>query len=350
MRSPLSSTRRAALALAAAVAFVAPAATGLPCSPAAGAETRYPGSFAVSDDAGRQGGSPGKDALHRLQIVANLQAAPPDRPVVLLLGGSSARECTVDDRVWAAEIEALGGPPVIAYNFGCRHDTYALDREIARLLPEDMPAIVYIGINIGRFANAPASPKVQLPGPLIPPPAYAQHVYSIDKRVQSAATKRSYVDYWRKVRWPRFRARYQYNIGVLESVVRECLARGLRPVLVDLPRDLAIIGRSLDEPVATYKAGCKRISTKYRIPWLTFVRSAGLKSGDFFDLFHLVEPGRVKYQRLLSQKTVHLLEKYGLDTPQPTPTPTPTSTRRRSLASRPARRRDRDDRAHTAQP
>jgi hypothetical protein len=66
------------------------------------------------------------------------------------------------------------------------------------------------------------------------------------------------------------------------------------------------------------------------------VKAAGLKDGDFFDLFHLVEPGRVKYQRLLSQKTARLLDAYGLDRPQPTPTPTPTPTPSETATTSPA--------------
>jgi hypothetical protein len=149
-------------------------------------------------------------------------------------------------------------------------------------------------------------------------------VYSVEKKVQTPATKRFYVDYWLERRWPEFKSRYAYNLGLLESVIQACVARGLHPVLVDLPRDLAIIGHAFDKPVATYKASCVRLSRKYGIPWLTFVRTADLKDSDFFDLFHLVEPGRVKYQRVLSQKTARLLDKYGLDQPQPTPSPTPS--------------------------
>ena len=251
-----------------------------------------------------------------LQIVANLRAETPAEPTVILLGGSSAREATIDDQDWAAEILDLGGPHVLAYNLGCKHDTFALDREVADLLPQDMPAIVYIGINIGRFCNAPSSPSIELPDPVIPPDFYSQHVYSADRRIQSASLKRYYVRYWLAKRRPEFNAHYRYNIEVLESVVQICQDRGLHPVLVDLPRDLPIIGHSFDAEVARYKAGCKQVAASTQIPWLTFVSAAGFVDRDFFDIFHLVEPGRSKYQYLLSQKTVRLLDKYGLEDPR----------------------------------
>ena len=318
--------RRAPLIIAAFAALAFLATAGAPVlSGQARAGAAYPKAFAASDDAAAtRAGELSIDRIHRLQIVANLRSETPAEPTVILLGGSSAREATIDDQDWAAQILEFGGPHVLAYNLGCKHDTFALDREVADLLPQDMPAIVYIGINIGRFCNAPSSPSVELPDPVIPPEVYSQHVYSADKRIQSASLKRYYVRYWLAKRRPEFDAHYRYNIGVLESVVQVCQDRGLYPALVDLPRDLPIIGHSFDAEVAKYKAGCKQVAAKHQIPWLTFVAAARFVDRDFFDIFHLVEPGRSKYQRLLSEKTVRLLDKYGLRDPAPTPTPTET--------------------------
>jgi hypothetical protein len=36
-------------------------------------------------------------------------------------------------------------------------------------------------------------------------------------------------------------------------------------------------------------------------------------SGDFYDLVHLVEPGRVKYQRRLCGQSADLLRQYGME-------------------------------------
>jgi len=38
-------------------------------------------------------------------------------------------------------------------------------------------------------------------------------------------------------------------------------------------------------------------------------------SSDFADLFHLVEPGRVKWQLRLSKTVVSLLARYGMESP-----------------------------------
>ncbi len=271
--------------------------------------------FRESDDVARRSESQGKDALHRLQIVANLRAETPASPVVILLGGSAARECTVDDASWATDIVRAGGPAVTVFNLGCRHDTFAEDLEIARLLPDGMPAIVFIGINLGRFANPRQTPTITLPEPRMPPPPYFQHIYSVTKRVQPRATKAYYLQYWLKARDPQFTARYGYNLTTLELVVEACLEHGLHPVLLDLPRDLDVIGHTLDGQVARVKAGCSMIAKAYGIPWVTPVKAAGLVDADYFDLWHLVEPGRVKYQARLAAKTASLLQRYGLDRP-----------------------------------
>ena len=50
----------------------------------------------------------GDDWAHAQQVVAALKAKPPKVPVVYLLGGSAARECTISDASWAAQVKRLG--------------------------------------------------------------------------------------------------------------------------------------------------------------------------------------------------------------------------------------------------
>ena len=113
-----------------------------PDASAAGATSANPGATPSA------GG--GNDWAHVLQVVANLKAQPPAVPFVCLLGGSAARESTIDDASWAAQVKDLGGPSVVAYNLGSRNRTLEQDVELIKALPET-PGIVYIGINVGRF-------------------------------------------------------------------------------------------------------------------------------------------------------------------------------------------------------
>jgi hypothetical protein len=253
----------------------------------------------------------GKDWQHSLQVVANLRRSRGRAPAVVLLGGSSARECTVSDTAWARQIRRRSGFDVTVYNLGSKHRTYSEDLEFVKLLPRGGDTLVYIGVNLGRFCLDVQPASVRLPRAETLPKHRHQHVYSSD-HIQNAFTKRSYVSYWMQHRYPEFAANYESELAVLERIIRVCKRRGLRVALVDLPRDLPTIGDAFAVPVGRYHAGCARLAAKYEVSWLTFCAACDFEDDDFFDIFHLVEPGRVKYQSVLSDKTIRLLKRYGM--------------------------------------
>ena len=248
------------------------------------------------------------DWRHTLQVVADLRADPPAEPLVVLLGGSTARECIVSDASWAAQVERLGGPGIVAYDLASSNRTFAQDVELVGKLPR-IPTVVFIGIGLGRFTPAPSDPIVRLPAPSPVPAGYDPHEYS-SASILSAAQKRGLVRYWLTYRYPLFTELYAYNRGVLRDLVVACQAKGFYPVLLDLPRDTAIIGHALDRPVARYHDSCEALAARRHIPFLHFVRGAQLVNRDFYDLWHLVEPGRAKWQPILSARTVSQLAKH----------------------------------------
>ena len=253
----------------------------------------------------------GNDWAHVLQVVANLKAQPPSAPAICLLGGSAARESTIDDASWAAQVRQLGGPSVAAFNLGSRNRTLDEDVALVRALPS-MRGIVYIGINVGRFTAPPSNPTIDLPQPTQSLPPYRQHQYSQSK-ILSVAKKKALLAQWLAKRYPAFTKNYASNLETLAQLLVACKDQGLRAVLLELPRDTAIIGNALDAPLARYASGCRALAKKHGIPWVSFVGAARLPNADFYDLWHLVGPGRSVWQRLLSAKTVALLKKYGMD-------------------------------------
>ena len=117
------------------------------------------------------------------------------------------------------------------------------------------------------------------------------------------------VTQWQQERWPQFQRNHRYDLGVLESAVRLSLKRGQHPVIIDLPRNMAIIGHQLDRPLALYHEGCRAIA-----------RRNG--NQDFRDLWHLLPQSRYKWQRQLSQVTASLMKRYHMGaTPSPSPSP-----------------------------
>src|SRR5665647_1365715 len=69
----------------------------------------------------------GSDWQHALQVARDLRADPPDAPVVILLGGSCAREATVSDKDWAADVQDRSRSPLLTYNLGSRNQTFEQD-------------------------------------------------------------------------------------------------------------------------------------------------------------------------------------------------------------------------------
>jgi len=254
----------------------------------------------------------GADWARVLQVVADLQAVPPSKPVVVLFGGSAARESTISDRSWRSQIEAKGGGATVAYNLGSRNRTLAQNVALVQALPK-VPTIVYIGLNVGAFTSAQKSATITLPKPGASPVSLQQpHQYS-KSRILTAAKKKALVQAWLADRYPVFDRNHDTGAGVLEKLIKLCLQKeGTHPVLFELPRNTVIIGHQLDAPVSRYRKTCRALAKKYDIPWVSFVAQPTLPNSSFYDLWHLVEPGRTVWQRLLSEKTVTLLDKYGL--------------------------------------
>ena len=253
----------------------------------------------------------GADWQHALQVVSWLRAEPPSSPLVLMLGSSIVRESIVGDAAWAAQIRRRGGPAVAAYSLGSTNQTLAQDLRLVRSLPPSQ-AIVYIGVDVVRFVSPPSSPSVKLPAPSRPPASYDPHKYS-SRRILSVAQKRAKARDWMQRRYPVFSKNYAHNLNQLRLLIEECQSRGLHPVLLDTPRNTAVIGSSWNRPVKRYQASCARLATQYGIPFVQLVGTARFVNTDFYDLYHAVQSGRAKWQRLLSDRTVTLLRKYQLD-------------------------------------
>ena len=261
------------------------------------------------------------DWLHILKVLADLEASPPKVPVVYLLGGSAARESTISDTSWTAEVRRLGGPRVHAYTLGSNGQTFADDIGFVNRMPT-VRSIVLIGIGLGRFVPQPVKGAAQ--GAEQPAAAlgarqdarsagsYNRHHYSVT-HILTNAQKRQYVHWWLANIYPTFKRDFAGNVAELEQLITTCQARHLHPVLLEEPINLQIIGHLLDKPRHRYRDACRALAKKYGIPKINFLRKVGLVSGDFFDMSHLVQPGRVKWQPRLSKTVISLLERFDMD-------------------------------------
>ena len=167
------SNRRVSVTIALVAALLLAAAAAAACSPGATAEsaslapgaggTRSTGADGATDGGAGAKGASDADWSRVLAALAWMQADTPTRPVVVLLGGSAARESTISDQSWRDQIVARGGPETLAWNMGSRNRTMAQNVAIVRALPKGAQAIVFIGVNLGSFTSAQKTATIALP-------------------------------------------------------------------------------------------------------------------------------------------------------------------------------------------
>lgn len=258
---------------------------------------------------------------HALRTARDLRADPPRTPLVLLLGGSCAREATVSDETWAADVGSRAGFPVVTHDLGSSTQTFEQDVALAGALPK-APTIVYIALNRGRFTSGQTITTSVTPA-TDPNGTFTQHHYSAD-RMESLKVKRERVAFWVKWKYPQFKRRCVTNLVVLEQLVALCKQRGYRPVLLEMPRNTAVIGHAFDPAIRQYQMGARELADRYGIPYVDLVDGGPFVNTDFMDLDHLIEPGRMKFQSGLSAETAKLLVLYGMR-PAAAPAAAPSS-------------------------
>jgi hypothetical protein len=286
-------------------------------------------------------------------MVGRLKQDPPSLPMVVLLGGSSGRECIVGGPSLAGDVQDEGGPEIVAYNLSSRMQRYAQSWAIVDNLP-NTPTTVLIGVNLGRFTTSPASNYNQvigrelllksetlrsfvvrrsgehrysytiLPGIFSALTSYAQqrerdvlfrgrlHVppyreHQFDRRTPLTATeKEALVDKWLTKYQPAFDKVLDFNLQMLDRLVAQAQRRGLGVVIVELPWNEEIVGERFDAAMTRYRVPTLAIADKYRVPYLDFNERADIPSEYFLDLSHLLPAGRVIWQAELAGELARL--------------------------------------------
>ena len=123
----------------------------------------------------------------------------------------------------------------------------------------------------------------------------------------SAAEKQGRVEHWRHARTPAFLRYRTANLRALGRLIAVCRSRGLQPVLVELPLDVAVVRHQLDRQRASLRAGCRAVAVRYGVRFLPFQLTPHLPSSGFFDICHMVRAGYTKWQAGLSRWVMRLL-------------------------------------------
>lgn len=260
------------------------------------------------------GAAEGLEWQHALWTAAQLRAERPSDPVVVLLGGSAAREAVVNDVSWAADVRRLGGGPVETYNLSSRLRTFEQDVALVKALPK-IPLVVYIGINAGRFAS-PFTTTTETTPPAAKP-SWVRHHYRSAK-IWTPERKQERVRFWLDHRQEVFDERYSDHLADLDRLIGTSVRRGYTTVVLALPRNLAAMDHALDGSIDRYLRDGRRLARRHGAGFVDFVPELRLADDDFYDLDHLVGPGREAYQARLALETVRLL---GPDAAETAPSP-----------------------------
>ncbi|MGE5229699.1 MAG: hypothetical protein ACM3MJ_08270 [Deltaproteobacteria bacterium] len=264
------------------------------------------------------------DWVHTWEVVRLVdyrqsQPWPPDGIMVYYLGDSIARESTVSDTDWAGQLARraarAGKTTAFGFTVAGHNQTFGMDERIVDGLPvtpERQPrGIVLIGVGISRFIGPPTPLDPPALDPVAPDgeptlSAWIQHRYD-GRAPLSPAHKRELAARWMERRWDGFRANRRDNFAAINRLIAACEAKQLRPVLIDLPLNLAAVGHRLDRPLAVIHDRCADIARRNGIRYLRFNRSLGLRSAAYWDLHHLLAPGTTRWQSRLSDELVKLL-------------------------------------------
>jgi hypothetical protein len=305
------------------------------------------------------------DFMHVSYEVALLKRHPPTTPAVYLVGGSSMRECITSGLALGRALSARAGRRVAAYDLGSQNQTLGESMAIVENLPpapagSSARSVVVVGIAGNRFIVPStqdeletqgrelllAAPKLAefaksdqardfparlLPGILpgianylmsywrghstrlleghLPYTTYVHHKYT-QSHVWSLSHKRDKVAFWVKKNGRAFWSNVRYNARLLDLVVRTARQRGFRVVLLELPENTTAVGAAYDPYKAVYTPLAERIAARNGAIYLRPQQSDAVKlvNTDFYDITHLVEPGRAKWQHYLAEQLAPLLE------------------------------------------
>jgi hypothetical protein len=259
---------------------------------------------------------------HAWEVVQLVHLAPPGGTPIFFLGDSTAREATVSDAAWTRQLQrraAAAGrtTATVVFTLATHGQTFGMDRQLIAAMPrraDHAPrGIALIGVGLSRFIGPPIRrpPSVVTP----PPPGtvlvlhpWSQHRYT-DRVPLPLARKQELVPRWMRRRWAGFHSNLSANFAALDRLLALCRAKGLRPVLVDTPLDVRVVGHGLDKARAVYRAGCRRLARRYHAPYLSLQPPSPLPTADYWDLMHLLPPGERVWQSRFSRRLAKLLPK-----------------------------------------
>ena len=155
-----------------------------------------------------------------------------------------------------------------AYTLASHDQTFRTDRRFIEDLPP-VQGLALIGVSLSRFVGPPVRgsfgrPAAFKPGHRPKLSHWVRHYYDA-RPAKSSAAKQARVVHWELSRTGKFRRYRAANLRALAKLIVACRERGLRPVLVQLPQNEAVLGHQLDAEQAALSRGCRLVARKLRV-------------------------------------------------------------------------------------
>jgi hypothetical protein len=257
---------------------------------------------------------------HAWEVVQLTQLSPPRGTPIFYLGDSTTRESTVRDALWTRQLRrravAAGKTTAtVVFTLASHGQTFRMDRQLLSAMPARAagapPGIAVIGVGLSRFIGPPVRRR---PAAVKPPGAgrapslhpWVQHLYT-DREPLPLTRKHELVPRWMDRRWDGFRRYRRDNLRAVDRLLAVTRARGLRPVLLEMPLDVRVVEGGLDRPRGAYRVALRRLAKRHHAEYLSLNRRGALPTGDYWDLMHLLPEGSRVWQSRLSDQLVEFL-------------------------------------------
>lgn len=295
------------------------------------------------------------DYVHVSVKVQELKKDPPKVRTVYLFGGSGTMECFVSEASLAAAIARDAGQPVKVVSLAAHQESMGMTLALVDNLPPG-PATLAIGLAPIRVTGKPSRDATLLSGhellvrsrrlEQIAPKyfghgapttgaipgifdylgsylrerasghalwgtriTYEPHYYPWGATGHTQLGKRRNVLYVLAKDAILYRKYGDYNIAMLEEVLKLARDRGFGVVLYDQPLNASAAGPTWNGVLPAYQARVAALAAEYDVPYVHIERHVQLTDRDFADLFHLLAPARLKWQPVMAREIAATLPK-----------------------------------------
>jgi len=140
----------------------------------------------------------------------------------------------------------------------------------------------------------------------VPRSGYDQHLYSVDNIVSDEG-KRKKVAEWLRDKQPQMHERFDYHLGILDLALKRARELGLEAGLLEQPLNRSVVNEDYLEIDHEVTRRIRALAESRGAALVAPHPTPAIPSSGFYDLTHLVEPGRDVFEQALADSVVGLI-------------------------------------------